>query len=103
MEWVDGFGMWEMLEMNRLEEKLDGVRLKRDKAIVKLMLKVVFEENMVSEIGKVCLTEIGCESRWWSRCRHICSKFGLLGLVNLICLREVRVNGMVNLGINFDG
>ena len=29
---------------------------------------------------------------------HICSKFGLLELVNLICLREVSVNGMVNLG-----
>ena len=24
---------------------------------------------------------------------HICSKFGLLELVNLICLREVSVNG----------
>ena len=41
------------------------------KAMVKLMLRVVFEENLVSEIGRACLIEIGCKSRWWSRCRHI--------------------------------
>ena len=67
------------------------------------MLRVVFEENSVSEIGIGCLIEIGCKSRWWSRCRHICSKFGLLKLINLISLREVSVNGMVNLGMNVDG
>ena len=38
---------------------------------------------MVSEIGRACLIEIGCKSRWWSRYRHICSRFGLLELVNL--------------------
>ena len=69
---------------------------------MKWMLRVVFEENMVSEIGRACLIEIGCNSRWWSRCRHICSKSGLLDLVNLICLREVSVNGMVNLGMNVE-
>ena len=45
---------------------------------------MVFEDNMVSEIGRACLIEIGYKSRWWSRCRHIFSKFGLLELVNLI-------------------
>ena len=55
--------------------------------MVKWMLKVVFKENLVSEIGRACLIEIGCKSRWWSRCRHICSKFGLIELVNLIWLR----------------
>ena len=69
---------------------------------MKSMLRVVFEENMVSEIGRACLIEIGCKSRWWSRCSHICSKSGLLELVNLTCLREVSVNGMVNLGINVE-
>ena len=53
---------------------------------------------MVSDIGRAFLIEIGCKIRWWSRCRYICSKSGLLELVNLICLREVSVNGMVNLG-----
>ena len=70
------------------------------KAMVKWMVRVVFEENMVSEIGRACLFEIGCKSRWWSRCRHICRKF--LELVNLICLRGVSVNGMVNLGMNVE-
>ena len=67
--------------------------------MVKWMLKVVFEENLVSEIGRTCLIELGCKSRWWSRCRHICSKFGLFELVNLIWLREVSLNGMVKLGM----
>ena len=47
------------------------------KAMMKWMLKVVFEENLVSEIGRSCLIELGCKSRWWSRCRNICSKFWL--------------------------
>ena len=71
-------------------------------AMVKWMLRVVFEETLVSDIGRACLFEIGCKSRWWSQCRHICSKFGLLELVNLICLREMSVTGMVNLGMNVD-
>ena len=49
---------------------------------------MVFEENLVSAIGRACFIEIGCKSRWWSRCRHKCIKFGLLELVNLIWLRE---------------
>ena len=69
---------------------------------MKWMLRVVFEENMVSEIGRACLIEIGCKSRWWSKCRHICSTAGLLELVNLICLGEVSVKGIVNLGINVE-
>ena len=48
----------------------------------------------MSEIGRACLIELGCKSRWWSRCRHICSK-----LVNLIGLREVSLNGMLKLGM----
>ena len=70
--------------------------------MVKWMLRMVFEENMVSEIGRTCLIEIGCKSRWWSRCRHSYSKYVLLKLVNRICVREVSVNGMVNLGMNVE-
>ena len=29
--------------------------------MVKWMLKVVFEENLVSEIGRACLIELGCK------------------------------------------
>ena len=53
----------------------------------------------MSEIGRACLIELECKSRWWSRCRYICSKFGLFELVNLIWLREVSLNGMVKLGM----
>ena len=73
------------------------------KAMVKWMLKVVFEENLVSEIGRACLIELECKPRWWSRCRHMCSKFGLFELVNLIWLREESLNGMVKLGMNVNG
>ena len=62
------------------------------KAMVKWMLKVVCEEKLVSEIGRACLNELGCKSRWWSRCRHICSKVWHFELVNLIWLREVSLN-----------
>ena len=87
-----------------IEERQDVVLLKREaKSMVKWMLKVVFEENLVSEIGRACLIELGCKSRWWSQCRHICSKFGLFELVNLIWLREVSLNGMVKLGMEVNG
>ena len=71
--------------------------------MVKWMLKVVFEDNLVSEIERACLIELGCNSRWWSRSRHICSKFGLFELLNLICLREVSLDGMVKLEMKVNG
>ena len=39
--------------------------------MVKWMLKVVFDENLVSEIGKACVIEFGCKSKWRLRCRYI--------------------------------
>ena len=66
------------------------------------MLRVVFEDNLMSEIGRTCLIETGCKSRWWARCRHIFTKFGLMELVNLILLRDVSVNGIVSLGVKMD-
>ena len=71
--------------------------------MVKWMLRVVFEKNLLSKIGRACLIEIECKSRWWSRCRHISNRFGLMELVNLIWLIEVTVNGMANLSMNIDG
>ena len=43
------------------------------KVMVEWMLRVVFEDNLMSEIGRACLIETGCKSRWWARCRHICT------------------------------
>ena len=56
----------------------------------------------MSEIGRACLIETGCKSRGWERCRHICSKFGLMELVSLIILRDASVNKMVSLGMKMD-
>ena len=72
------------------------------KVMVEWMLRVVVEENLMSEIGRACLIETGCKSIWWARCRHICTKFGLMELVNLIILRDVSVNGMVSIGMKMD-
>ena len=30
------------------------------------------------------LMEVGYKSRWWARCNHVCDKFGLWELVNLL-------------------
>ena len=70
--------------------------------MVELILRVVFEDNLMSEIGRTWLIETGYISRWWIRCRHICTKFGILELVNLIFLRDVSVNGMVSLCMIMD-
>ena len=66
------------------------------------MLRVGFEDNLMSAIGRACLTETRCKSRWCPRCRHICTKFGLTELVNLIVLRDVSVNGMGSIGMKID-
>ena len=51
----------------------------------------------MSELSRACLVETGSKSRWCARCRHICSKFGIIELVYLIWQRDAGVNGMVNL------
>ena len=59
------------------------------KAMVKWMLRVVFKENMVSEIGRACLIDIGCKSRWWSRCRQPTSG-GAVTVVSSCCANCVE-------------
>ena len=68
--------------------------------MVSRLLRVVFSENLMSDLGRTYLLEIGCNSRWWARCRRICNKHGLKDLVNLICLRHVSLNGLDRLGMN---
>ena len=63
---------------------------------------MVFEDNLILEMDRACLIETGCKSRWWTRCRHICTKFELMELVNIILLRDVSVNGMVSIGKKMD-
>ena len=72
------------------------------KVMVEWMLRVVVLKTLMSEIERVCFIETGCKSRWWTRCRLICTKFGIMELVNLIILRDVSVNGMVSIGMKID-
>ena len=48
---------------------------------------MVFRENLMSDLGRVCLKEICYKSLWWARCRHICKKtLDVEDMVNLILL-----------------
>ena len=38
--------------------------------------------------------EVGYKSRWWARCNHVCNKFGLWELVNLLWLKNINKEGM---------
>ena len=49
------------------------------KCIVDWMLRIVYEESLVSDIGRAYMMEIGYKSRWRVRCNHVCDKFGLCG------------------------
>ena len=72
------------------------------KCIVDWLLRIVYEESLVSDIGRACLMEVGYKSRWWARCNHVCEKFGLWELVNLLWLKNINKEGMAMLGIKYD-
>ena len=59
-------------------------------------------KSLVSDIGRACLMEVEYKSRWWARCNHICGKFGLWDLVNLLWLRSNNKEGMGMLGMEYD-
>ena len=62
----------------------------------------VYEESLVSDIGRAFLMEVGHKSRWWARCNHVCDKFGLWELVNLLWHRSIIKEGMDMLGMEYD-
>ena len=72
------------------------------KCTVDWMLRIVYEESMVSDIGRACLMEVGYKSRWWARCNNVCEKFGLCELVNLLWLRNINKEGIAMLGMICD-
>ena len=53
------------------------------------LLRIMYEESLVSDIGRACLKEVGYKSRWWARCNHVCNKFGMWELVNLLWLKNI--------------
>ena len=62
----------------------------------------MFSENLMADLDRACLLEIGLKSGWWAWCRHICNKFVLKELVNLICLGDVSINGVDKLGMSMN-
>ena len=54
------------------------------------------------DIGRACLMEVGYKSIWWARCSHVCDKFGLRQLVNLVWLKNINKEGMAMLGMKYD-
>ena len=62
----------------------------------------MYEEGLVSDIGRTCMMEVGYKSRWWARCNHVCDKFGLWKLGNLLWLRNMNKEGMAMLGMKYD-
>ena len=65
------------------------------------LIRIVYEESMVSDIGSACLGEIGYKSRWWSRCNHLCEKLAR-ELVDLLWLRNIGKEGMAMFGLESD-
>ena len=72
------------------------------KCIVDWLLRIVYEESLVSDIGRTCLMEVGYKSRWWTRCNHVCDNIGLWELVNLLWLRNINKGGMAMLRMKYD-
>ena len=71
------------------------------KYIVDWLLRIVYEESLVSDIVRASVMEIGYKSRWWSRYNHVCVKFGLWELVHFLWLRNINKEGIAIHGINF--
>ena len=42
------------------------------------------------------------KSRWWERCNHVCDRFGLWELVNLLWLWNFNKEGMAMFGMKCD-
>ena len=64
------------------------------KCIVDWLFRIVYEESLVSDIGRAYLMEVGYESGWWARCNHVCEKFGQWEMVNLIWMRNNNNEGI---------
>ena len=90
--WVDGFGDVKN-ELVRGETGWSSFKEREAKVKIKWFVRLLFGENVVSEIGRVCLHEVGLKSRWWERVKHLCEKAELFELLNVICLGDCSVKG----------
>ena len=67
------------------------------KCIADWLLRILYEESQVYDIGRAYMMEVGYKSRWWARCNHVCDKFGLWELVNLLWLKHINKEGMTEM------
>ena len=70
--------------------------------MVDWLLRIVYEESMVYDIGRACLREIGYKSGWWARCNHMCKMFGLGELVDLLSLQNISKEAMAMIGMEYE-
>ena len=64
----------------------DGLNAKKSQAGFLYADDVCLMASNEQDIQMICGNiETGCKSRWWGRYRHICTKLGLMELVNLFC------------------
>ena len=104
----NGFGrwLWEVgkvwTELVKGESGWSSFVESEVKYIVDWLLRIVYEESLVSDIGRAFLVEVEYKSRWWARCNHVCDKFGLWELVNLLWFRNINKEGMAMLGMKHD-
>ena len=121
-----GATCWDQNECNKLESfqndmgrwlwGVDGVKnecirgetgwstfLEREaKSKIEWIRRVIFEENIMSEIGRACILEIGFKSKWWKREKFLCNKFEFNDMVNLLILRLLNVDGLQRLHLRTD-
>ena len=70
-----GRGFWEVVNVKKRDTGCSSFEERKAKAIVvSWLLRVVFGEHLMSDLGRACLLEIGCNARWWAWCRHIWNK-----------------------------
>ena len=94
MEWKSQAGLQyadDVCLMANSEEDLKVIMEKVNECVVEYDLKVNEKKRaLVSDIGRACLMEVGYKSRWCARCNHVCNKFGLWELVNLLWLKDIN-------------
>ena len=86
--WIWGCKMYVKNKLVRGETGWSSFKEKAAKAKIKWFVRLLVGENIVSEIGRACLLEVGLKFRWWKRVNHLCEKAELFELSNVICLGD---------------
>ena len=75
---------------------------KEREAKVKLdwMRRIIFEEGLVSQIGRATAAELGTVSKWWRRVDEIANMVGLEDLMNILALKFVNKEGLARLDLS---